>query len=258
MVRFNWSVKRIYHSMKISIAGMKLKIGSKKKKWISYGDSITASNEWQPAVAEALNLRHINRGISGTTIAETGSIAWIDKNGNFKAKPPADQPKGTIEILSSFCSSQRINATIPLDSQLITIMGGTNDFNDSVPLGNGLPTPEKPTLDESTFIGGLCSTVEKIQARVPKCRVILMTPVPRYHDGGYEYKNKAGALTSDYAQIVREVANFYGLPCIDLFATVGWNKINGNLYLRDSMHPNPKGNARMAEVIIGELEVLQQ
>lgn len=261
MGRITWNLKRIYYSMLANIAEKKVKniTNYKIKKWISYGDSITASNGWQPAVAAKLGLNHTNRGIDGTTIAEIGSIAWVDENGNFKGKPPRVQPRGTIEILSSMCNSQRINATIPLDTQLITIMGGTNDYGRNIPLGKVLPTNESPTLDESTFIGALCSMIEKIQTRVPNCRIILMTPVPRYHNGRYEQKNKSGVLTSDYASAVKEVAAFYALPCIDLNAKVGWNKINGDKYLRDSMHPNTtKGNPRISEIVIGELRALEQ
>ncbi|KQL38006.1 hypothetical protein AN960_13650 [Bacillus sp. FJAT-25509] len=261
MVRLTSYVKRIFNSFLINKTMEKGKkiTGYKSKKWISYGDSITSSNGWQPAVAERLGLTHVNRGIGGTTITENGSIAWIDKNGNYKGQPPQPQPNGTTEILSSMCNSQRINATIPLDTQLLTIMGGTNDFGRGLPLGKGFPTNERPNLDESTFIGALCSMIEKIQTRLPNCRIILMTPVPRYHNGKYEDKNKVGYLTADYASAVKDVAAFYALPCIDLYSNVGWNRMNGEYYLIDSMHPNKtRGYKRVSEIVIGELEVLQQ
>ncbi|ODG90674.1 MULTISPECIES: SGNH/GDSL hydrolase family protein [Bacillaceae] len=260
MARLTSFVKRIFNSLtNIAEAKGKKITGYKSKKWISYGDSITSSNGWQPAVAKRLGLTHVNRGIGGTTITENGSIAWIDQNGNYKGQPPKPQPNGTIEILSSMCNSQRINATIPLDTQLLTIMGGTNDFGRGLPLGKGFPTNERPNLDESTFIGALCSMIEKIQTRLPNCRIILMTPVPRYHNGKYEDKNKAGYLTSDYARAVKDVATFYALPCIDLYSNVGWNRMNGEYYLIDSMHPNKtRGYKRVSEIVIGALEVLQQ
>ena len=260
MARLTSFVKRIFNSLtNIAEAKGKKITGFKSKKWVSYGDSITSSNGWQPAVAKKLGLTHVNRGIGGTTITENGSIAWIDQNGNYKGQPPKPQPNGTIEILSSMCNSQRINATIPLDTQLLTIMGGTNDFGRGLPLGKGFPTNERPNLDESTFIGALCSMIEKIQTRLPNCRIILMTPVPRYHNGKYEDKNKVGYLTSDYASAVKDVAAFYALPCIDLYSNVGWNRMNGEYYLIDSMHPNKtRGYKRVSEIVIGALEVLQQ
>ena len=254
-MRIVGSVKKVYRSMVKNVAEVS---NYKAKKWISYGDSITASNGWQPAVAEKLGLLHTNRGIGGTTIAENGSIAWIDANGKYIARPPAVQPPGTKEILSSMCNSQRINAMIPLDTEVLTIMGGTNDYGTSVPLGQGLPTNERPTMNESTFIGGLCAMIEKIQARVPECRIILMTPVPRYHNGRYEPKNSAGLVTSDYAKVMKDAAAFYSLPCIDLYSKVGWNKINGGLFLRDGIHPNTtSGYPRMSEVVIGELKAFE-
>lgn len=260
IVRITRNVKQIYNSMLINLSELKVKLSTnyKGKKWISYGDSITASNGWQPPVAVKLGLIHTNRGIGGTTIAERGSIAWVDADGKYIAKPPATQPAGTIEILSSMCNSQRINAMIPLDTKVLTIMGGTNDYGTSIPLGRRLPTNESPTLDESTFIGALCSMIEKIQTRVPNCRIILMTPVPRYHKEKYESKNKAGLLTSDYARAVKDVAAFYALPYIDLYSKVGWNNINGGSYLKDGIHPNKTlGYPRISEVVLGELKVLE-
>ena len=86
-----------------------------------------------------------------------------------------------------------------------------------------------------------------------------MTPIPRYHNGRYESKNKAGLLTSDYAKVVKDVAAFYSLPCIDLHSKVGWNKINGGSYLKDGIHPNSTiGYPRISEVVIGELKTLGQ
>lgn len=260
MAKITSSVKHMYHSMLINWAERtgKFVTNYKAKNWISYGDSITASNGWQPAVAARLGLIHRNRGIGGTTIAETGTIAWVDKKGNYIAKPPATQPTGTKQILSSMCNSQRIHAMIPLDTQLLTIMGGTNDYGHSIPLGKGLPTNGSFTLDETTFIGALCSMVEKIQTKVPTCRIILMTPIPRYHEGRYEHKNRAGLLTYDYAKAVKDVAAFYSLPCIDLYSKVGWNPINGNLYLRDGIHPNTTmGDPRISEVVLGDLKAIE-
>ncbi len=254
-----WNIKRLYASMLIRINQLKVKLVAKKRatKWVSYGDSITATNGWQPEVATELGLFHIKRGIGGTTIAENGSIAWIDVNGNFKARPPRQtQPIGTIEIYSSMCNIQRIDAMIPLDTQIVTIMGGTNDYGTNIAIGKGLPTNENPNFDETTFIGGLCSMIEKIQTRVPYCRIILMTPIPRHHNGRYEQKNKAGLLTSDYAKTIKEVAAFYALPCIDLNSMVGWNKINGAFYLKDGIHPSKIGYERISEVVIGELKAL--
>ena len=258
MGRIATSVINVYKSMLPNLAKGKLVTNYKVKKWISYGDSITASNGWQPAVAAKLGLIHTNRGIGGTTIAESGSIAWVDANGNYIGRPPATQPPGTTEILSSMCNIQRINAMIPLDTQLLTIMGGTNDYGTSIPLGVGLPTNERPILDETFFIGGLCAMIEKIQNRVPYCRIILMTPIPRYHDGRYEPKNRAGLVTSDYVRAVKDAAAFYALPCIDLHSKVGWNKINGGSYLRDGIHPNKtRGYPRISEVVIGEFKALE-
>ena len=85
-----------------------------------------------------------------------------------------------------------------------------------------------------------------------------MTPIPRYHNGRYESKNKAWLLTSDYAKAVKNVAAFYGLPCIDLHSKVGWNNSNGSCYLKDGIHPNTTiGYPRISEVVLGELKALE-
>ena len=63
MVRIVSNVKQLYNSMLFNVAGLKGKLGTnqKAKKWVSYGDSITASNGWQPAVAAKLGLIHTKR-----------------------------------------------------------------------------------------------------------------------------------------------------------------------------------------------------
>jgi hypothetical protein len=213
-------------------------------KWVSYGDSITASNGWQPDVVNKLGLAHTKRGIGGTTFAETASIAWVDANGLYLDRPPASQPPGSIKIESSMCNDARI-ATIPVDTEIITIMGGTNDYAMNIPLGTA------GTLSNTTYKGAMSIIIEKILTKMPTARIVFMTPP-------FENltPNSLGLTMEDYANAVIEVAHYYAMPVIDVYGECGWNAINSETYLSDGVHPNTAGYARISSLVIGKLKAL--
>ena len=88
-----------------------------------------------------------------------------------------------------------------------------------------------------------------------------MTPLHR----GCELLNNAGckpfgvATLKEYVQIIREVAEYYSLPVLDLFAVSGIQpaiKEVQEYYLPDGLHPNDNGNAVIAARLKSFLETL--
>lgn len=233
--------------------------GWSKKKWCSYGDSITASNGWQPTVTGALGFgEHYLRGIGGTTFHEKGSVAWIDEEGNYLARPDngGTQPEGSIEIQSSMCNNERITKTIPTDVDLVVVMGGTNDFGNTE-LGD-LSYP----YDDNTFKGSVALTVERIQAHVPDAIIVLVSPVSG-RVGEDDEGNTIPAIggngltTEDYAKAIEEVAHYLSIPFIDVYGKCGINHLNRDKYLSDIVHPNNDGYVKkMAPVIVGGLKLI--
>ena len=197
------------------------------KRWSTLGDSITAAGLWQAIVSAKLGLSHTNFGIGGT------KLSGVDAN--------------------AMCQDIRINA-IPATQDLVTVMGGTNDWAQNVPLG------ATDSTDPLTFYGALNTLVSKLMARFPGKRVALFTtPYGEFIDfasRGWSnaYTNTQGLTTRDYAEAVRVVCKRWGLPCVDVQSNAGWNALNIRTYLNDDgalLHPNSIGAGRVAEVVIG-------
>lgn len=194
------------------------------KKWASMGDSITASGSYQKKVIGYLGLDHTNCGISGTAVAGTGENA--------------------------FHQDTRIEA-IPEDANIVTILGGTNDYAQDVPLG--LITDSST----GTFYGAYNTVIAKLLNQNPLYRIILMSTPYGEYDFGDGFVNAEGLTTKDYAEAVRLLAKRWGLPLIDIDGECGWNTLNMSDFLVDEFHPNALGYNRMSEVIVGKLQTLQ-
>ena len=220
----------------------------KGKKWLSYGDSISFQNLWQPFVANKFGLIHEQRGIGGSCISENGKTAYVyNDTRQYTSKKPwlgDAQPANSTEIFESMCNPQRIDFMLNEEVHLITIMGGTNDFGYDVPIGE---------LDgaENTFMGGYSRLLRYLIPKYPNTRIFLLAPTQRKRD---VMVNNLGLTTEAYAKATQEIANYFGLPFVNMFGEVGYNGINGDLYTADGNHPNTLGAKRMAEVVIGRLQ----
>lgn len=219
-------------------------------KFVSFGDSLTYMNVWQPFVAEKLQYSHFNRGIGSSTIAYKDVKVWIDENGEYVDRPNGTntQPDNTTEINFSMCTDDRVNTIPTYKTDLITFMGGTNDFNMSVPIGTDInPDAVNPT----EFKSAVAVTIKKITTRCPRARLVCITlPVNK----NSLVPNKAGHTTLDYANAMKEVCELYGIPCIDFHNLCGWNIWNVNNFLSDGVHFLDTGARRAEEVIYNGLK----
>jgi hypothetical protein len=121
------------------------------KKWAAMGDSITEYDEYQKKVVGYLGLEQTKCSVSGTAVAGSGANA--------------------------FHQDVRVEA-IPLDADLVTILGGTNDYAQSNPLGD--------ITDSSvaTFYGAYNTLIVKLLSRNPFYRITLMTTSYGEYDFG--------------------------------------------------------------------------
>jgi lysophospholipase L1-like esterase len=207
------------------------------KTWGSLGDSITDGGTWQPKVAAALGLTWTNFGVGGTKISGAGGDA------------------------NAMCQDARINA-MPATLDLVTVMGGTNDWAQNVALGAADST------DPTTFNGALNTMLLKLCTRFPAKRIVLMTTpygemYGRVADGVNNWvnawTNNAGLTTRDYAEAVRGACKRWGVPCADVAAAAGWNTVNIRTFITDDgglLHPNATGGGRISEVLTGALKAL--
>ena len=199
------------------------------KNWTSYGDSITAQASWQPYTVARLGLVLTNIGVGGTKVSGSGT--------------------------TSMNNDARVN-TIPLDTEVLTILGGTNDWAQNVVLGN------VDSINIQEFYGAFNVMLTKIYTRVPTAQVVMMstpygelyTYVPRGWNNAYT--NNAGLTTGDYAEACRVIAKRWGIPLADTYSDSGWNTVNIRDFVKDDgglLHPDVAGGKRMSASVTGKL-----
>lgn len=126
------------------------------------------------------------------------------------------------------------------DADIVVVFGGTNDFgHGDAPLGSF--TDRTPY----TFYGACHTLMRSLIERFPNATVVVMTPL---HRAVEESPNKAPLST--YVSIIREVAEYYALPVLDLYKMSGLQpqvEINRKLFVPDGLHPNDAGAEKIAD-----------
>lgn len=200
-----------------------LKSGWLGKSWASLGDSITEMATWQGFVTAAHSFVWTNYGIGGTKISGSSADA------------------------NAMCQDTRINA-IPTTVDLVSLMGGTNDWAQNVPLG------EINSTDPLTFYGALNTFAQKAYTRWPTKRIaVATTPYGEIPDwtgrAGWTSPahNSLGLTTNDYAEAIRQFCKRKNLYCIDVALSAGWGTYNITEALggstTDHLHPVSGSNA---------------
>ncbi len=144
------------------------------------------------------------------------------------------------------------------DAELIVLFGGTNDYgHGNAPLGSF------SDREPETFYGACHYIMGGLINKYPYARVVVVTPMHRLNEddvrGEHGRKPQDVAPLSRYVEIIREVAEYYSLPIIDLWANSGLQpnlEIIREKYCRDGLHPNDEGHKRIAEYIGNFLENL--
>jgi len=231
-------------------------------KFCIYGNSIVAANVTTTntllnearAISDRFLMTVYVRGVGGTRVVDNNSIAWFDGTGLYLARPDngGTQPVGSFEWKSSMSSLERINNTIPADTDIILIRGLTNDYL-NYPLG----TIDSPH-DNNTIYGAYQLMLDRMYARIPNAIFILATPT---HRNGEDTDVGVGAMAGlKFEQVrdaVRVIAKKYKYHLCDMSES-GINQLNHATYLSDGIHPNSAGYARTGAVIFKTLKTLIQ
>lgn len=132
-------------------------------------------------------------------------------------------------------------------ADVVAVFGGTNDFgHGDAPLG----TMADRTPD--TFYGALHTLYTGLIERYPAATIVIMTPLHRCNEDnprGDGNKPQDVAVLAAYVAIIREVAEFYSLPVLDLFAAGGIQPrvpVMRERYMPDGLHPNDAGHEIIA------------
>ncbi|MBO5070163.1 MAG: SGNH/GDSL hydrolase family protein [Roseburia sp.] len=174
-----------------------------------------------------------NYGISGTRYAiQKGTEA---------------RPKDDYVDVNSF--SERFDR-MDDDADIVVVFGGTNDYGHGDALLGKFSdrTPE-------TFYGACHYLYSGLIRKYLGKTIVIMTPLHRCNelsDHGSVKVEPFGTL-KEYVDIIREVAEYYSLPVLDLYAGSGLQpevEEIKNTYIPDGLHPNDLGH----QVIAHKLE----
>lgn len=142
------------------------------------------------------------------------------------------------------------------DADIVVVFGGTNDFgHGDAPLG---------TMSDRTpytFYGALHCLYTALTEKYPDVPVVILTPLHRLNEDSPKGDNKpepVGTL-KEYVNIIREVAEYYSFPVLDLFKESGLQPkvpVIQKKYIPDGLHPNDAGNEILAHKIARFLETL--
>lgn len=188
------------------------------KKILTIGDSLTnatgggdSSIRWQNILTSILKMEgHSRSGAIGLTVADIGGGGSI---------------YSAVQAL-----------TTEADIDIISFWGGTNDWSNDVPLGNFDTEIAKTTSDATTFYGACIECVKKIITLYPAKRIFCVGTTPRYINvDADEYSNDTpnniNLYLLDYVDALKKVAEYFGLPFLDLYRTSGINKLNISQYM---------------------------
>ncbi len=176
-----------------------------------------------------------NYGISGTRIAVQ--------------MKPSDEPRWDLDFIS------RVDE-MDADADAVVVFGGTNDY------GHGdAPIGSMDDRTPYTFYGALHVLYNKLFERFPNALIVVLTPLHRDNEQrptGDGYKAPTLPLKG-YVDIIREVAEYYSVPVLDLYSCYGVNPIVPVLkekFMPDGLHPNAAGQKILADRIAGFLKTL--
>lgn len=217
------------------------------KKLVAIGDSITYGTHnagnitpWCERLATMLNMTFVNYGIGGSELAKNKT------DGSY----------------NPMCIRY---ADMDDDADLIIVAGGTNDW---AHIGGNTAAGESEyqmgnfgDTEITTFYGALDTMCKGLLEKYVGKTIFFMTPIKRYSalSTPYYVQNKRGYTLEDYANAIKKVCGFYGIPVLDMFNECTLNptiEAIKTAYIEDGTHPNSAGHMIMARQIAGFISKL--
>lgn len=185
--------------------------------------------------------------------------------------------------------AEKLKAEHGDDFDAIIIMIGTNDYNAGVPIGQWYTERTEKvmagiheqrhlvdrqrqylSMTDSTYKGRINKALSTVKRMFPTKQIVLLTPI---HRAGFyandknwqpteDYRNLCGEYIKSYVDAVKEAANIWAVPVIDMNATSGLYPLIDehaqyfNKKDTDRLHPNDAGHQRMARTLMYQLLAL--
>lgn len=229
---------RINHGDKKIIAESTIDFSDKKIACL--GDSITAATNLEGQedylkmsypyqLGKVLNAGEVvNLGIGGSSIGRYWDNAFVDR---YKE--------------------------IPEDSDIIIVMGGTND-------GFCASEKELGSLEERekrTFAGDLDELLKGLKKDYPNAEIVLVTPLPNILHDMLRKDRKDLLPQSSFVAIMKQLSEEYEIPVIDLYGSGILDSHDAAVihsFIPDGVHGNEMGYRYLAEHIAAELIKIEQ
>lgn len=219
-----------------------------------FGDSITQGvgtsapeNVYHAVLKREAGLSEArNYGVSGTRFAkQTGK--GVEGKESYTAAGDYTDNNAFVDRMDAMDD----------DADVVVVFGGTNDYgHGNAPLG------EMSDRTPYTFYGACHHIFSTLAVKYLGKPVIIMTPIHRESEGvKTEPESFVGKNITfkTYVDIIREVAEFYSLPVLDLFATSGLQPQVREIkekYVPDGLHPSDEGNLVIARKLKSFLEAM--
>ena len=179
---------------------------------------------WPHVLKEALGAEEVvNLGIGGSSIGRYWADAFVDRY-----------------------------TEIPEDTDLIFVMGGTNDgFCASfVEFGNSEERAPR------TFWGDLDELMDGLKEDYPEAEVIFLTPIPNSLHDYLKAERKYLMPQEEFSEVIITLAEEHGMEVFDLYNSNildGHDKDNILHLMPDGVHPNAEGYRILGEHVAAEL-----
>lgn len=167
----------------------------------------------------------------------------------------------------------------------IFIFAGTNDYNHGIPMGsffsettketnhNGKMVTRKyrvPIENDTTFCGRVNKALAFLKTKFPDQQIIILTPIHRGFSTFSKtnvqpeenFANGKGLFLDNYVDALKQASSIWAVPVIDLYTISGLYPLADsqvqyfNHADTDRLHPNAKGNYRLALTIFHQLQAL--
>lgn len=212
----------------------------KGKKIVVLGDSITQGigvseekNFFVNRIAKWGECTVINHGIGGTRMAKQTNKFCPDFDDN------------------DFCI--RVEK-LEEDADIVIVFGGTNDFGHGDASMGALHN-----RDPYTFYGACHQIMTRLYERYLGKTVIIMTPIHRVDEYRFYPDGHLRRCLKDYVDVIREMAEYYSLPLLDMYASSGIQpeiEAFREAYCPDGIHPNDAGHELIAKKLFAFLKAL--